>query len=269
MNTNTHWARFKQFFLRYSDLGFFLDISRMNFPEDFLCGMAGAADLAVRNMRELERGAIANPDENRMVGHYWLRAPELAPNEEIRRAIEGTRDGIVEFAKGIHSGAIRSGSGERFTDLLLIGIGGSALGPQLVSDALGTRKDAMRVHFFDNTDPDGMERVLCGIGERLRTTLVAVVSKSGGTKEARNGMLVARAAYQRAGMAVGPHFVAVTGEGSELDRTAEEEGWLRRFPMFDWVGGRTSVMSAVGLLPMALQGLDVMGFLEGARCMDE
>lgn len=268
MNTNTHWSRFQHYFLRYSDIGFSLDISRMNFRDEFLTRMAGAADAAVQAMKQLEGGAIANPDENRMVGHYWLRAPELAPTAEIREAIERTRDAVLAFAREVHSGAVRSASGEKFTDLLLIGIGGSALGPQLVADALGGVNDAMQVHFFDNTDPDGMARVLAGIGERLRTTLVAVISKSGGTKETRNGMLVAQEAYRRAGLAVGPHFVAVTGEGSELDRTAAAEGWLRRFPMFDWVGGRTSVMSAVGLLPMALQGLDVLGFLEGARRMD-
>src|SRR5207237_554314 len=61
--------------------------------------------------------------------------------------------------------------------------------------------------------------------------------------------------------------VAVTGAGSELDRHAA--GWLARFPMFDWVGGRTSVMSAVGLLPMALQGLNTEQFLAGAAAMDE
>jgi glucose-6-phosphate isomerase len=98
--------------------------------------------------------------------------------------------------------------------------------------------------------------------------LTVVISKSGGTKETRNGMLEAAAAYERAGLSPGKHLVAVTGEGSELDKVAVAGRWLARFPMWDWVGGRTSVMSAVGLLGMALQGLDTQGFLDGAKAMD-
>jgi glucose-6-phosphate isomerase len=82
-------------------------------------------------------------------------------------------------------------------------------------------------------------------------------------------MLTAQAAFSKAGLAFAGNFVAVTGVGSELDKVAVAEGWLRRFPMWDWVGGRTSVMSAVGLVPMALQGLDVGKFLAGAAAMDE
>ncbi len=126
----------------------------------------------------------------------------------------------------------------------------------------------MRIHFLDNTDPDGFDKTFDAI-ERLATTLTLVVSKSGGTKETRNGMLEAQARYERAGLNFAEHAVAVTGAGSELDQVAVKGGWLRRFPMWDWVGGRTSVMSAVGLVPMALQGLDIDQFLAGAAAMDE
>src|SRR5207302_9651806 len=68
---------------------------------------------------------------------------------------------------------------------------------------------------------------------------------------------------------LGKHAVAVTGEGSELDRVAVEGKWIARFPMWDWVGGRTSELSAVGLLPAALQGFDIEGMLAGARACDE
>jgi glucose-6-phosphate isomerase len=138
-----------------------------------------------------------------------------------------------------------------------------------VADALGTGKDRLNIHFFDNTDPDGMDRVLTDIGPALAETLTIVISKSGGTKETRNGMLEAREAYRRAGLDFGKYAVAVTGSDSELDRTAVAEGWVARFPMWDWVGGRTSVTSAVGLLPAALQGLDIDGMLAGARLCDE
>ena len=107
------------------------------------------------------------------------------------------------------------------------------------------------------------------IGEGLPQTLVIVVSKSGGTKETRNGMLEAEAKFAAKGLQFARHAVAVTGVGSELDKHAEANGWLARFPMPDWIGGRTSVMSAVGLLPMALQGFDIDAFLAGAAAMDE
>jgi glucose-6-phosphate isomerase len=125
------------------------------------------------------------------------------------------------------------------------------------------------VFFFDNTDPDGMDKVLAQLNGRLGQTLAVVISKSGGTKETRNGMLEAEAAWSRAGLDFAKHAVAVTGAGSELDKYATGKGWLRRFPMWDWVGGRTSELSAVGLLPAALQGLDIDGMLAGAKACDE
>jgi glucose-6-phosphate isomerase len=262
------WNRFQQYFLSYDDLGISVDISRMDFPEDYFAGMAFVADRACKQMKELEAGAIANPDEGRMVGHYWLRKASLAPTQEIRDAITSTERAIMHFAEEVHSGKILSASGKKFTDLLVVGIGGSALGPQLVADALWSPENPVRPHFFDNTDPDGMDKVLGQIGASLGATLVVVISKSGGTKESRNGMLAAQAAFQKAGIAFAKNFVAVTGEGSDLDKVAVAEGWLRRFPMWDWVGGRTSVMSAVGLVPMAVQGLDVEDFLDGAAAMD-
>jgi glucose-6-phosphate isomerase len=82
-------------------------------------------------------------------------------------------------------------------------------------------------------------------------------------------MLLVADAYRDAGLELSRHAVAITMPGSELDRTALEEGWLARFPMFDWVGGRTSELSAVGLVTAALQGLDVDGLLAGAAVCDE
>ena len=96
-----------------------------------------------------------------------------------------------------------------------------------------------------------------------------MISKSGGTKETRNGMLEAQAAYEKAGLKFGAHAVAVTGALSELDNYATKNGWLKHFPMWDWVGGRTSELSAVGLLPAALQGFDVDAMLAGAKACDD
>src|SRR5881392_534589 len=252
MASSSLWQRFQQYFLRYDELGFSIDISRMKFPDDFFGKMQPKIDKAFAAMRNLEVGGIANPDEKRMVGHYWLRKPALAPNPELRSDIEKTNAQLKKFAADVHSGKIKNARGEKFQHVLSIGIGGSALGPQFISEALGTTKDPLNIYFFDNTDPDGFDRVLDKIDNELARTLVVVISKSGGTKETRNGMLEVEARFKAAGSDFAKHAVAITGVGSDLDKLAEKNGWLARFPMWDWVGGRTSIMSAVGLVPMAL-----------------
>lgn len=263
------WDRYKKYLNVNPGVGLTLDISRMRFNDGFFQQMEPLMQKAFEKMAALEKGAIANPDEKRMVGHYWLRNPQIAPNEQIATEIETTLSGVREFAARVHSGGAAPPDCRRFTRFLVIGIGGSALGPQFVADALGKPGAPMRPFFLDNTDPDGMDRLLGEIGEHLAETLAIVISKSGGTKETRNGMLEAKEAYKSRGLEFARHAVAVTGAGSELDRTASEEGWLARFPMWDWVGGRTSVTSAVGLLPAALQGIDIDGMLAGARLCDE
>src|SRR5437588_1618868 len=269
MSFSSLWQRFQRYFLYYRDLGFSFDISRMKFPDDFFEKMRPKIEKAFTAMRALEAGAIANPTEKRMVGHYWLRNPALAPTPEIRAEIEGTIKRIKTFAADVHAGKIKTENGKPFKHVLLIGIGGSALGPQFVSDALGSRHDPMDIFFFDNTDPDGFDHVFEKMGDELAQTLVVVVSKSGGTKDTRNGMLESEARFKEKGLQFSKHAVAVTGVGSDLDKYAETNGWIARFPMHDWIGGRTSVMSAVGLLPMALQGFDIDAFLAGAAAMDE
>jgi glucose-6-phosphate isomerase len=264
------WNRFKAHYYQDRRLGLALDISRIPFPDDFLAKMEPAMQQAFAAMAELEKGAIANPDENRMVGHYWLRAPQLAPTPAIRDEITATLAAIKDFAAKIHRGEL-TGAGGKFKELLVIGIGGSALGPQFVSQALGRLKagrDKLGVHFFDNTDPDGIDTVLKALGRRLRQTLVVVISKSGGTAETRNGMVEAAAAFKAQGIDYPKHFVAVTGADSKLDKTAIADGWLARFPMWDWVGGRTSELCVVGLLPAALQGIKLDPILAGAAAMD-
>ena len=269
MNELELWRRYRRYLCGRAELGLRLDISRMGFPEDYLDSMEPAMQTAFDAMAELEAGAEANPDEGRQVGHYWLRAPARAPTAEIRGEIEAAVGQVRSFAAEVHRGEVRPPGGERFTDFLVVGIGGSALGPQLAADALGSPKtDRLRPWFFDNTDPDGMARILEALGDRLSSTLCVVISKSGSTPETRNGMLVARAAFEARGLPFAGHAVAVTGEGSKLDETARAEGWLARFPMWDWVGGRTSETSAVGLLPAALQGLDIEALLAGAAACD-
>lgn len=262
------WDNFKQNFIAFDALNFAIDLSRVGFPTNYIADSKPMLDKAFDAMAELEKGAIANPDENRMVGHYWLRAPQLAPTAELAAEIAGTVGKIEAFAKKIHDGEI-AGSAGTFKNLLCIGIGGSALGPQFVASALGMPgHDKMKVFFLDNTDADGFDTVFAELKGKLGETLCIVTSKSGSTPEPRNAMIETEAQYKAAGLDFAKHAVAVTGAGSQLDKTAVAQGFIERFPMWDWVGGRTSEMAAVGLLPAALQGLDIRGMLAGAAAMD-
>lgn len=263
------WENYKALTFDFPEVSLSLDLSRLGLPEGYVDSQRDAFANAFSAMEELEKGSIANPDEGRMVGHYWLRDADLAPSEELKQTITSSVAQIKAFAQKIHSGEVKGANGT-FTDVLVIGIGGSALGPQFIAHALGVpSEDKAQIHFFDNTDPDGMDLALNAIGDRLGNTLSLVISKSGGTAETRNGMLEAQKAYADMGLDFAKHAVAITGVDSKLDKVAISEGWLERFEMWDWVGGRTSVLCAVGLVAAALQGLDIQGLLDGAAAMDE
>src|SRR6266571_886515 len=98
------WERFKRYYTEFPAVGLAMDLSRVSFGDDYFEAMAGRIQKAFAAMAELENGAIANPDEKRMVGHYWLRNPALAPRKEIRAEIEETVASIKAFAAEIHSG---------------------------------------------------------------------------------------------------------------------------------------------------------------------
>ncbi len=265
---NNEWQRYQDWLYYHAGLGFYLDVSRMRFDDALVEALQPRFSRAFAEMAALEQGAIANPDEERMVGHYWLRDPELAPTAEITQEIVDSLAQIESFVQEVHSGNIHPPQAPRFTDILSIGIGGSALGPQFVSQALAPDAPPLAITFIDNTDPAGIDRLLGPLKDRLVSTLVLVISKSGGTPDTRNGMLEVEAAYRRLGLDFAAHAVAVTMKGSKLDELAHTQGWLASFPMFDWVGGRTSELSAVGLLPAALQAIDIRALLAGAREMD-
>ncbi len=268
MDAASLWQRYQDWLYYHSELGVYVDISRMRFTDAEVAALQPKFDQAFKDMADLESGAIANPDENRMVGHYWLRDPGLAPSLDLQTEIIETLKQVETFAQGVLFGSVKPPYAERFTDVISIGIGGSALGPQFVSQALAPYDAPLNLHFLDNNDPAGIDRVLDGLQDRLVTTLVLTISKSGGTPETRNGMLEVRRRFEAQGLHFPHHAVAITGVGSQLDTLAESEGWLARLPMQDWVGGRTSELSAVGLLPAALQGIAIREMLAGARLMD-
>lgn len=262
------WQRYQDWLYYHPGLGIYLDVSRMRFDDVFVARLTPKFEHAFQAMAELEAGAIANPDENRMVGHYWLRSPELAPSPNLTQEIIANLEHIEAFAHKIHRGEIHPLRGGRFTDIISIGIGGSALGPQFVAQALAPNHPPLEIHFIDNTDPTGIDRTLNQLDDRLSTSLVLVISKSGGTPEPRNGMVEVQKRMTDAGLNFADHAVAITGYGSHLAQIAEAGGWLSVFPMFDWVGGRTSELSSVGLVPAALQGIAIRELLAGAREMD-
>ncbi|KAB2076367.1 hypothetical protein ES319_A06G036400v1 [Gossypium barbadense] len=265
------WRRYVDWLYQHKELGLYLDVSRIGFSDEFVSEMEPRFQAAFKAMQELERGAVANPDEGRMVGHYWLRNAKLAPNPFLQVQIDKTLAAICDFADSVISGKIKPPSSPegRFTQILSVGIGGSALGPQFVAEALAPDNPPLKIRFIDNTDPAGIDHQIAQLGPELASTLVIVISKSGGTPETRNGLLEVQKAFREAGLDFAKQGVAITQENSLLDNTARIEGWVARFPMFDWVGGRTSEMSAVGLLPAALQGVDIREMLVGASMMDE
>lgn len=245
-----------------------LDLSHGGLAEADVDRLAAGLAAALAAMRSLEAGGIANADEQRMVGHFWLRAPGLAPKPEIEETIAGTVAAIDAFAQAVQSGRIAPPEGGSFTKVVLCGIGGSALGPMLLADVFGGPEAPMSLCVLDNTDPEGIDLALERLGS-LQDALVVVISKSGGTPETRNGMLEVERACKQQGFAFAPRAVAVTTPGSLLHQRAEKEKWAATFPMWDWVGGRTSITSAVGLLPGALLGMDLRAFLAGAAAMDD
>ena len=198
MSDNTSlWQRYCDLLCTDPSTGSALDLSRVRFGDDFLSSMEPRMQAALEAMQKLESGAIANPDEDRMVGHYWLRSPSLAPDDETRQQITQSVTDIKAFAADVADGKL-AGSAGPFKHLLHIGIGGSALGPQFISHALGA--GGLESHFIDNTDPAGIDHTLAALEGQLGQTLVTVVSKSGGTPEPRNGMLETMEAYRRAGV---------------------------------------------------------------------
>ena len=269
MSKTLSWNYYQQHCLQMPELGMSIDTSKMNAPDKLPDSLKAKFSVAFKQMQELEKGLIANPDENQMVGHYWLRNPTLAPTEKIQTQINSTLDKIQEFVKDVHQKEITPHKSVQFRNVLSLGMGGSALGPQLINSALGPQNESMRFYFLDNTDPEGIDRAIASIDKGLAETLILIISKSGNTLETRNSMIEVRECYSKVGLDFARHAVAITRENSQLAQLASKEKWLACFPMWDWVGGRTSILSSVGLLPAALLGENVSSILKGAKIMDE
>ena len=263
------WERFSNYLWFNNDLNIWLDISKVKFNKSQFLNLSNKFKGVFEASKELENGAISNIDENRQVGHYWLRNSKIAPDMETKNSIDIEIKNIEKFCVDIKNGNIKNNKGELFTDVLWIGIGGSALGPLLIVEALQEVSKGLRFSFIDNIDPFLISEKLEELSEKKSTTLFVVVSKSGGTPEPKISMDIIRKTLEIEGIEWNSQAVAITMLDSKLYKLASTEKWLKIFNLPDWVGGRTSITSSVGLLPLGLIGENIKEFLNGASMMDE
>ncbi len=217
-------------------------------------------------------GEAINTTEKRAVLHTALRAPKshrvLVDGQDVMPAIHETLDRLAAFADGVRGGRIAASDGAPFTDVVNIGIGGSDLGPVMVTLALAPYHDGPRLHYVSNVDGAHIADTLARLDPAR--TLFIVASKTFTTVETMTNAATARrwiaAALGEA--AVGAHFAAVS---TALDKVAAFGiGPDRVFGFWDWVGGRYSVWSAIGLPVMIAVGpTHFRAFLAGAHAMDE
>jgi len=268
MNNNDKWKRYCDLLFNDDSLGFWLDISRMDVDKNDFNDFKDIYSKAFDSLVNLEKGSIANIDEGRKVGHYWLRNPQIAPTQEISDSISREIQDISNFGKKILNGEISNKDGIKYTDVFWIGIGGSGLGPLLIKESFKRDSVGLNLHFLDNVDPEGISHKLNFILPNIESTLFVVVSKSGGTPEPLIGMEQAMKFVNDNNQSWSSRAIAITSKGSKLDKLAVSENWLNIFDLPNWVGGRTSITGAVGLLPAVLIGADIHKFLDGASRMD-
>ena len=262
--------RFDSFSARCGDL--ILDYSKNNISRsqrDVLMELVSTSNL--HDKREaMFSGEPINTTEARAVQHVALRnktADEiLIDGEDVLPDINAVKERMSEFSQGVRDGSIR-GVGGPFTDVVNIGIGGSDLGPVMVTEALAPYHDGPRAHFVSNVDGADIAQVLAKVP--AKTTLFIIASKTFTTQETMTNANTARDWFlQQCGEdAVKDHFVALS---TALDKTAEFGIPAERtFGFWDWVGGRYSVWSAIGLSVMLAVGPEKFEeFLDGAHAMD-
>jgi glucose-6-phosphate isomerase len=233
-----------------SAAGFDLLFSTQCLDDAVLNGLQQLADQsgAVDQFLAMKRGVVMNriegyESENRQVLHTSCRDIFSDPpcNAEATLQAKQQLENLKIFLAQLDKGEVTNSRGETFTDYVNIGIGGSDLGPRALFLALSAyARENRRVHFISNVDPDDAAAVLQNLD--LSRTLIGVVSKSGSTLETLTNEAMARAAYGRAGLNPGNHFVAITGQGSPMDNPQK---YLRSFHMYDYIGGRYSATSMV------------------------
>ena len=264
-------GRFNRFTISFRDL--LLDYSK-NLVDDetmrLLVALADAADIE-KHRAAMFSGEAINRTEKRPVLHVALRSvPDdvyRAGGENVVPAVHAVLGRMAEFAEGVRSGAI-AGAGGRFTAVVSIGIGGSDLGPRMATRALRAFHDGPRVHYVSNVDGADIGDALAGLDPA--TTLVLVASKTFTTIETMTNAGTARRWIVAAlgEDKVGAHFAAMSTALDKVSAFGISED--RTFAFWDWVGGRYSIWSAIGLPLMIAIGPARFGeFLAGGRAMDD
>jgi glucose-6-phosphate isomerase len=255
--------------------GLYLDFSRQRVDADALKLLASLADAAGLRARldAMWRGDAINTTENRAVLHTALRVPGVSAQgpggEEIARQVLAERGHMLEFAEAVRSGAVRGSGGASFTTVVNIGIGGSDLGPAMAVEALHPlTRGAPRVAFVSNVDGTDLANVL-ETADPARTLFI-VASKTFTTQETLANARAARAwlASKLGEAAVPAHFAAVSTNAQAMDAFGVNPNY--RFVMWDWVGGRYSMWSSIGVSLAIAVGRDAfLEFLAGGHEMDE
>ena len=262
--------------LQASACGIFLDYSKNRVTDDVLTALFDLADAQGVDAQKAAMfdGEIINTTEGRAVLHTALRNfsgnPVMVDGKDVMPEVLATLDKIQAFTHSIHSGEHKGYTGKAIKHVVAIGIGGSFLGPKIMTEALKPyRTDAVKVHFVANVDGCHIHDVL---SERdHEDTLIVMSSKSFSTQETLQNTLTAKAWFLKQGGTqedIAKHFVAV----SSNVKAATEFGIAEEniFPMWDWVGGRYSLWSAIGLpISLALGFDNFKGLLDGAYAMDE
>ena len=218
------------------------------------------------------KGELINQTENRAVLHTALRAKENATvfvdGTNVMPEIYAVKNKIKQFSSEIISGQRKGYTGKPFTDVVNIGIGGSDLGPAMIVEALQYYKTPLNVHFVSNVDGDHVNEILKKVNPE--TTLFVIVSKTFTTQETLSNAETIRSWFLQSAVQddVAKHFVAVSTNIQKVTEFGINPDNI--FPMWNWVGGRFSLWSAVGLSISLAVGFDHFDqLLEGAHEMDE
>ena len=263
--------RAEKFSIEWED--FFVDFSKNNWTEEtisLLIELANEVELKDAIAKYFS-GDTINATENRAVLHTALRAknsPVIVDGESIASVIESTKQKIKTFTNQVISGERKGFTGKPFTDVVNIGIGGSDLGPAMVVEALQYYSNHLNVHFISNVDGDHVQEVLKKVNPE--TTLFIVASKTFTTQETLTNAETVRKWFLQIASEkdIAQHFAAVSSNISKVTEFGIAEENI--FPMWDWVGGRFSLWSAVGLSIALGVGYDNFEqLLHGANEMDE
>ena len=217
-------------------------------------------------------GSTINETEDRAVLHTALRTPAdkniEVDGKNVLPEVNEVKQKIKEFSNKVISGTLKGYTGKAFTDIVNIGIGGSDLGPVMITESLEYYKNHLNVHFISNVDGDHTHQNLKSLDPE--TTLFVVVSKTFSTQETLSNATTARKWFTQnaPNEAVGKHFVAVSSNIANVTKFGIDKDNI--FPLWDWVGGRFSLWSAVGLsISLSLGYNNFEALLEGAYEMDQ